>query len=492
MKKESIEQRVVKFLSSPSFGQLKAYYNQATIFNVIGVERSENRHSAFLRWLFCPDSSHGLGTEPLKLFLRLVATLRWGAQTFGEELYRKVLAGSYDIELIEPLELEKNVGELGKSEKKQNRDRIDIWMVACLTYEEEGQKVKRVFPIVIENKIYSGEGPNQTQRYYDAMVQYISTMTEETGMNYSPIGVLLSPDGKNPACGQFVNMTYQQLLDYVLVPVLSMTMPPTERSFVETYIRNLGRPSDAANHDYSPLAVSDQERNLIKNVYQVNPELIDEMLMAVYGDKAEQVIDGSFKTADVQQQRLLQEVWDANDDLFKVMAYQHYIDKKEILAKLFKGNNRDNSKYRVYYGKKNTEVFSGKRLSKAMAACAIFKAYLLCRPETSLEQLREAFPCKDINAYYWDNYYADLFYLYPEDVNEAGEPCLEFTAEKRKGQPSLAKWDFNLCDERLLPVANGTQKAMCVKLWRKGDFDRLLEHVEKQGFSDFITIEECL
>jgi hypothetical protein len=41
-------------------------------------------------------------------------------------------------------------------------------------------------------------------------------------------------------------------------------------------------------------------------------------------------------------------------------------------------------------------------------------------------------------------------------------------------------------------VANGTQKAMCVKLWRKGDFDRLLEHVEKQGFSDFITIEECL
>ena len=127
-----------------------------------------------------------------------------------------------------------------------------------------------------------------------------------------------------------------------------------------------------------------------------------------------------------------------------------------------------------------------------MAACAIFKAYLLCRPETSLEQLREAFPCKNINAYYWDNYYADLFYLYPEEVNEAGEPCLEFTAEKRKGQPSLAKWDFNLCDERLLPVANGTQKAMCVKLWRKGDFDCLLEHVEKQGFSDFITIEECL
>lgn len=57
------------------------------------------------------------------------------------------------------------------------------------------------------------------------------------------------------------------------------------------------------------------------------------------------------------------------------------------------------------YGTENKEVFAGKRLSKAMAACAIFKAYLALQPQTTLEVLREAFPCKDINAYYWDNYY---------------------------------------------------------------------------------------
>lgn len=483
--KDSLEQRVLSFLSSRPFVQLKAFYNQTTLFNVIGAERSENRHSAFLGWLLNPESSHGLGTEPLKLFLRLVATLKWGQQTFGEVLYKKVLAGNFEIELLEPIELEKNVAEC--------KDRIDIWMVACLTYEEDGQEVKRAFPIVLENKIYSGEGANQTQRYYDAMIQYISTKTEETGMKYAPIGVLLSPDGKNPTCGQFTSMTYQQLLDYVLTPVSVMAMPATEQSFVETYIRNLGRPSDAANHDYSPLAVSKEECELIMSVQSADDtNLLDELLVATYGSKAEQVIGRTLPIGDAEQQRLLQEVWDANEDVLKAVVYQRYIEKKDVLTKLFKGNNRDNSKYRVYYGEEKTEVFSGKRLSKAMATCAIFKAYLLCRPETSLEQLREAFPCKDINAYYWDNYYADLFYTYPEEVNEAGELCLEFTAEKRKGQPSLAKWDFYLCDERLLPVANGTQKAMCVKLWRKGDFDRLLEHVEKHGFSDFITIEECL
>ena len=92
MKKESLEQRMLKLLSSQPYGQLKSFYNQTTLFNVIGAERSENRHSAFLCWLLSPNSSHGLGTEPLKLFLRLVATLKWGPQSFGDVLYKKVLA----------------------------------------------------------------------------------------------------------------------------------------------------------------------------------------------------------------------------------------------------------------------------------------------------------------------------------------------------------------------------------------------------------------
>ena len=478
-----IEQRVLSLLSCKTFAQLKALYSPTTPFNVIGSERSENRHSAFLCWLLNPSSSHGLGTEPLKLFLRLVATLKWGPQTFGDVLYRKVLAGSYDLELMEPIELEKNVGS-------HNKDRIDIWMVACLTYEDDGQIMRRVVPIVIENKIYSSEGRDQTTRYQQAVMQYIISKKQETGLDYSSIGVLLSPDGKAPQCGQFTNMTYQQLLDHVLTPVSIMKMPNQEYSFLETYIRNLGRASSASNHDYSPLAISSQERDLLEQLYKVDPDLFDRLVMAVYGIKAEQAI-GKSVTIEEAEKLLMQELWDANEEVFKAVVFHHYKDKKAVFTELFKDNNRDNTKYRVYYGKDRTEVFPGKRLSKAMTACAVFKAYLACHPETTLEELRKAFPCKDINTYYWGNYYDDLFYLVPKEVDDNGEPCLQYTAPKRKGQESLAAWDFNLGDERILPLANGTEEAMCVKLWRKGDFDRLMAHVEKH-FSDIIFVEECL
>ena len=134
------ELRLLKLLNSRQFGQLKSFYNQTTLFNVIGAERSENRHSAFLRWLLSPDSSHGLGYEPLRLFLRLIATLKWGVQTFEPDLYRKILAGGgYDIELIEPAELEKKTD-------KQNKDRIDIWMVLCFSYEVDGEEKKFAYP----------------------------------------------------------------------------------------------------------------------------------------------------------------------------------------------------------------------------------------------------------------------------------------------------------------------------------------------------------
>lgn len=493
---DNLNQRVLTLLSSKPFQELSKFYKQTTLFNVIGVERNENRHSAFLRWLLSPDSSHGLGTEPLKLFLRLVATLKLGPQTFGDVFYRKVLTGNYNLELLEPIEVEKSVGKLEASVVKTKKDRIDLWMVVCLTCEEDGVEMKRIFPIVVENKIYSKEGKDQTQRYYSAMINYIDAKQKEKGLDYSPVGLFLSPEGQDADCKQFASMTYQQLLDHVLTPISFMPMPAAECSFVKAFIYNLGRPSDASNHDYTPLAISQEEKRLIGEVLQLADGLIDEMLVTVYGVKVSSVVGKDrFKKLDEAGResdlRLLQDLWDANEDVFKAVVYQKYQDKRKEMGRLFKGSNRDTTKFRVCYGTDNKEVFPGKRLSKAMAACAVFKAYLALKPQTTLEDIRKAFPCKDINAYYWDNYYADLFYPYlPDNVDNNGEQCLEFTSEKRKGIPSLARWDFYMNDDLLLPLANGPQKAMCVKMWRRGDFDRLITHL--QGMKVPITVEECL
>lgn len=483
---------ILSLLNSEAFQGLKSYYDETTLFNVVGAERSENRHSAFLRWFFSPDSSHGLGNKPLRLFLRLLATQKWGRQTFQEELYNKVIAGNYELELFEPVETEKYVGKI-KADTKNNKDRIDLWMVVGLTYEVDGEQKEHAFPIVIENKIYAKEGAKQTMRYYTAMNEYCASK----GSGYTPIGVLLSPDTKTEAtCGQFTNLTYQQLLTYVLEPAAAISMPPADKAYLTAFIRNLGRPADTANRDFSVLAISTQERNLTESLYKDHQQLFNKALVATFqhnDDVVKDILGKDFDdNIDEESSKLLREVWNGHEDIFKAVIYQHFADKHQDLGRLFKGNNRDTSKYRVFDAL-NNEIFPGQRLSKAMTACAIFKAYLAYHPAATLEELREAFPCADINSYYSKNYYKDLFYLYDENqVDENGDIALYFTSDKRNGTPSLAKWDFYLKSDLLLPIENGKQKAMCVKMWRKGDFDRLIKHIEKKEFDKYIIIEECL
>ena len=157
------------------------------------------------------------------------------------------------------------------------------------------------------------------------------------------------------------------------------------------------------------------------------------------------------------------------------------------MDKLFKSSNRDTSKYVVSY--KGEALFGGKRLSKAMTACAIFQAYLKEYPATTLEELQKAFPCKALNDYYYDRYYNDLFYEYkPDVIDEDGFEVLPRTGGKDLGYMARANWDFYLKEEKLLPIENGAKRAMCVKMWRKGDFDKLYDFVAKNY--PFIEIEE--
>ena len=121
-----------------------------------------------------------------------------------------------------------------------------------------------------------------------------------------------------------------------------------------------------------------------------------------------------------------------------------------------------------------------------------FKAYLKEYPATTLSDLQKAFPCDELNDYYYDRYYNDLFYeSNPENIDCDGEQVILRTGGKNIGFEAHAKWDFYLDDEKLLPVENGTKDVMCVKMWRKGDFDRLIKHVHAKGYDKFITIEEC-
>ena len=334
---------------------------------VNNLEFQELKSDALIAWWLNPKSDHGLGYAPLKEFLRLAATKNLGKATFGIDgfegaFYNRVLAGNYKIELLEDIELDKNG--------------IDIWTVIELSYEEYDKTERRIIPVVIENKTGSTEGKGLTERYLNAIISYPGVENIEL----SALGILLSEEPAEPSCNQFDNITYHELLTYVIEPLVT----------------NEG--ADRASEDECKYIVS-------------------------HNGKA---------------------------------------------------------------------IFPGKRLSRSMTACAIFKAYLEQYPATTLNQLQEAFPCEMLNAYYYDRYYKDLFYeSNPDNIDFGGYEVLPRTAGQDIGSEVEARFDFYLDDNQLLPIENGTKRAMCVKMWFKADFDRLIKHVHDKGFDDFISIEKA-
>ena len=486
-----MKNRILKLVNSIDFQELNSYYNEKTIFSALNVERNENRHSAFIAWWLNPKSEHGLGDLPLKLFLRLLATKRLGESTFGIDgfdgaFYSRVLAGNYNIALLEDIEVEKNVGKICNNNSK---DRIDIWTVLELSYEEDDDVIRRIIPVVIENKIYSGEGKKQTLRYFYAASSYPRT----EGVEQMPMCVLLTVGSKDPSCSQFSNITYQELLTYVIEPLVSSVAPDSVQ-FVESFIRNLGRPALTDDKYYGVLAVSRKEKSMLQKVVENNREIFDVAFASLYkAAEVKKIIGAGSQMPNISDNdiHILRMLWDANEVVFKAVLYHLYGEQhKAKLDKLFKSTNRDTSKFKVSYN--GSEIFPGKRLSKAMTACAIFKAYLMQYPATTLKQLQNAFPCKELNDYYYDRYYNDLFYEYPTEVfDEGGYELLPHTGGKDTGRLARAMWDFYIKDDLLLPIENGNKKAMCVKMWRKGDFDKLIEFVRTKGFDKFITIEVC-
>ena len=485
-----MKNKILNLINSVEFQELNSYYNEKTIFGALNVERNENRHSAFVAWWLNPKSEHGLGDAPLKLFLRLVATKESGEIIFKKNDYRvdfysRFLAGDYNITIREDFELEKSVGKLSSNNSK---GRIDIWSALELTAEDEdGKDSSLAVGMVIENKIYSNEGKNQTVRYFDAVNSYMKELPSE--MEYSGMGILLTATKQKPSCDQFINITYQELLTYVIEPLMS-SVDTNSSQFVEAFVRNLGRPALTENNKhYGVLAVSKKEKMLLERVVTNNRDIFENAFASLYPSAdVKKIIGECYETltsGNDDDDNILPMLWDANEILFKAVIYHLYGEHSAKLDKLFKSSNRDNSKYIVSYN--GTEIFPGKRLSKAMAACAIFKAYLMEYPATTLAELRNAFPCEKLNAYYYDRFYNDLFYeSNPDNVNDE---ILIYTVGKHKGKEAPVKWDFYLDDEKMLSIENGQKNAMCVKMWRKGDFDKLVEFVEENY--KFIGIEEC-
>lgn len=521
-----MEKEILALSKLPAFQKLKAYYGQSTMFSVLRVERSENRHSAFLAWLFNPESSHGLQDTPLRKFLALAAAHALDSDKCGDQAFRyHLLAEDYSLE-VEQLTPEQSIigiakdrtsnpgnvleGIVQKTDKQKafktgDQNRFDIWALLRITYKVDNDADSTwIVPLVIENKIYSPEGDvrnddinkTQTGRYKKAIDQLRDILNPD-GLNFQPILVYLSPsridstaDSKSsPRSRAFIPLSYQDLLDYVIQPssllLAQQNAPGETRSMLDSYIRNLSWPSnrdgEQKREDYSILAIPDAESTNLKSIYDT--QAFKATLCAIYPKQAKSLLgdSGFIKTEDQALKPLFENLWNANQELFKIVLYSQFHEEKkkmEVAQTIIKTNNRDNTRYWV--GRKQGDWVKEKPLSKSEASFQIFK--LFCtdwKPKKpgdtlTIDLLRNEFE-GGLNSYY-ARYFQYLFYDFQEVVKydvDANEKA--FDKEVIKGANN---WDFYWDDQHVLPIDGEVRSVI---MWRKDDFENLIKAAAKKG-----------
>lgn len=448
-----INKEVMDLYNDPNYQELNEYYGKTTIFNILGIERNENRHSSFLRWMLDNRSSHGLGDAPMKKFFRLYAS----QMSADEDKNLKVLlmSGDYHIDISE-LVTEKSITKTSNDSK----GRIDIW--GRMVLRNNDGDIERKVVLIVENKIYSGEGKNQTKDYH-------SFFEKNHEKDEVAIEVFLTPKkAKRPEDElHFKHITYPDLLNKVILPISKMTMPMESTQIVVDYIRVLGKPSKSDNQkDYSILATSDDECDRLKKIYTDHKDIYRRILYA----------GNNIESKDVEEDNimLLQALWNSNIDLFKAILNQ--IDSNEIKElhvnreSIIKESNRDNTRYFVGLNKGKWLNTNNKPASKAETSFLIFKAYCLkADKELTVEDLRNEFGI-NLNKYYEGRFLNYLFYDFDKEV------IIDVPSHPAYGseiKPNSHSWDFYWDDNHKLPNVRGNVRSL--KMWRRNDFDRLIE-----------------
>lgn len=490
---------IISLYREQAYQELNAYYQHQTVYNVLGVERNENRHSAFIAWLLDPAESHSLREHPLRSFLSLIAAKAYNREkgNYREEVLRHLITGNYEFKTC-TIKTEQSIIGLANGRtsefvgvfekgviKNDAQNRFDIWMLLQVAFKDSDQIW--TIPIILENKIYSSEGNctesqnAQTVRYERAMGVICRVL--EFSDSCQPLMVYLTPSGaQGPICKKFLHITYQDLLDHVISPA-SMSarlqnIGNDARSMIEGYIRNLSCPArNEERKDYSILAIEESENQYLRQIFA--SDAYKTALCAIHPNEAKVLLGEKYEEMPEKEDGLIEDFWNANEDLFKVVLYNQFKDSSinlEIVKGIIKDNNRDNTRYLVGPSEGEWLNANGRPASKSEASYLIFKAF--CEqwhknnPGSilSLEDLRGFFPGK-LNRYYNGRYFQHLFYVMDDN------PCFDVPGSKFEGKVSagLGTWDFYQDDNHEFPHVESVH-IRSVKMWRKDDFDRLVKH----------------
>ena len=257
--------------------QLHNLYESTSLMDVFSVSRREMSHSTFLYELLKEDSFHGLGTLPLQLFMDAVLRRANMQQTkLGDGSGKDVMFPSLKSAILSrnllcshvQVETEKPFCDVDK-----NSGRVDILATFQVNpLSRDGNYDVEYINLIIENKIYAGERDDQTLKYYKHFDAFLKNKAGDkvdikqrlagprklyniyvylTPAAPSDIDQLKTPES---ACKECVQICYQDILDYVVDPLLKEPgLTVNGRFILEGYRKSLG------------VSFADIEPQIIKN-----------------------------------------------------------------------------------------------------------------------------------------------------------------------------------------------------------------------------------
>lgn len=337
MTKEEIVDAIVKFNNDPNVHRLRNIYYNQNVAEIFSVSRREISHSSFLAWLFTTSANHMLGNIPLMQLLELyVLKSRKPLKKYiSDLLYTAIITRNIQILDSQTATEEFVVG-------KEAKGRADI-VISCDVLLSK-DKLNRI-RIVIENKVYSTEHSHQTKTYYEHY-ERVKEVDEEILYIY-----LTPPSVSSEAeCHNFVHITYQDLLEHVLHPLVQKPDINQRTLFIlNEYINCLSVPSDVVDE---------------KNNSQIQTSIL---------------------AIGMEERELLQKFWEKYDKLImaSINAYAIYSEDKDVQQLSEKLNKRDMSKYMVNQ--------KGKYGKNRMVE-AVVMTYLEKKPNTTIDELKKVFP----------------------------------------------------------------------------------------------------
>lgn len=224
-------------LFSAEFKEIEAQVKESipNIWEILNISRKEILVSQFLGWLLDPKTNHSMSDTYLKGFI--MAALRTGTGKVPLELS--------PVEISVMNLIDAHVG----TERWLDKRRCDI-IIEC---EKCG------LLCIIENKVGSDEGVEQTQYYYE------HSFTKYPKETYPKrIYLYLTPHADPPHCEHFMAISYQAILDSI-VDVQARHISETERFLLRQFQENLKR----------RIVVDKKTLDLVQSIYDAHRTTIE-------------------------------------------------------------------------------------------------------------------------------------------------------------------------------------------------------------------------